>query len=62
MKWKLAADADLEKVVTLCVRVWIEIGLESLGMNVASVTLCVRVWIEIMVILLTHLVIWSPSA
>ena len=34
-------------MVTLCVRVWIEIVYRRFNFAVLPVTLCVRVWIEI---------------
>ncbi len=46
----------LSDIVTLCVRVWIEIGLQAGAALSNSVTLCVRVWIEIM-----RSVYWLPT-
>ena len=36
----------MERKVTLCVRVWIEINMPIISALVIFVTLCVRVWIE----------------
>ena len=47
MKFRELLVHYLAVVVTLCVRVWIEIMGAMVPTGLAFVTLCVRVWIEI---------------
>ena len=47
MKLQRLRPTQQYEQVTLCVRVWIEIGKLLKSPNIGSVTLCVRVWIEI---------------
>ena len=47
MKCKQRTSFRPVVMVTLCVRVWIEISLAYVMVILLPVTLCVRVWIEI---------------